>query len=130
MMTITSLLFCFILFGNGNLMKMSDVSVIDINASALKLGEECKDLLAVHVLTTSCPFEKGKISALKLLKKYDLNLQCFGNPVSTPKELHIVDQHFFCLMYGSATNPTLCELHTRSSQRTLQRSSICHKQIR
>ncbi len=44
-------------------MKTFDGPVIDINASALKLGEECKDLLAVHVLTGcnyQLPIWKGK----------------------------------------------------------------------
>ncbi len=44
-------------------MKKSDGSVIDIIASALQLGEECKDLLTVHVLTGynyQLPIWKGK----------------------------------------------------------------------
>ena len=88
-------------------MKKSDGSVIDINALALQLGEECKYLLAVHALTgcdtTSYQLGKGKISALNVLKKNYLNLQCFGNSVSIPKELHKVGQRFFCLLYGSDT---------------------------
>ncbi len=48
-------------------MKKSDGSVIDINASALQLGDECKDLLALTECdTTSYPFGKGKISAVLL----------------------------------------------------------------
>ncbi len=104
-------------FWNGKLdnvsitMKMSDGSVIDINTSALQLGEEFKDLLVVHALTgcdtTSYPFGKGKISVLR----GTVSTSALEILFKSPKELlHKVDQHFFCLLYGSATNQTLCQL--------------------
>ena len=61
-----------------------DGKVIDINATALKLGNKSFDLLAVHALsgcdTVSYPFGKWMISALNLLLKLDLNLQVFTEP--------------------------------------------------
>ena len=51
---------------------------------ALKPGDKCFDLLAIHTLsscdTMSYPFGKGKVSALNLLLKLDLNLQVFTEP--------------------------------------------------
>ena len=45
-------------------MKKVGGNVIDINATAIKLGSKCSQLLAVHALTgsdsTSYPFNKGK----------------------------------------------------------------------
>ena len=65
-------------------MRKYDGKVIDINATALKLGDKCFDLLAVHALsgcdTVSYPFGKGKVSALNLLLDLDLNLQVFTEP--------------------------------------------------
>jgi len=65
-------------------MRKYDGKVIDIKATALKLGDKCFDLLAVHALsgcdTVSYPFGKGKINALNLLLKLDLNLQVFTEP--------------------------------------------------
>ena len=63
-------------------MRKYDGKIIDISATALKLGDKCFDLLAVHALsgcdTVSYPFGKGKISALNMLLKLDLNLQVFS----------------------------------------------------
>jgi len=65
-------------------MRKYDGKLIDITATALKLGDKCFDLLAVHALsgcdTVSYPFGKGKISALNLLLELDLNLRVFTEP--------------------------------------------------
>src|SRR6218665_1327694 len=57
--------------------------VIDINATASKLGSKCHDLLTINALsgcdTTSYPFGKGKVSAVNLLPKLYLNLQVFAD---------------------------------------------------
>ena len=46
--------------------------VIDINATCLLLGSKYLQLPGMHVIsglyTVSCPFNKGKISALNILK--------------------------------------------------------------
>ena len=55
-------------------MKKFGGNVIDINATAIKLGSKCSQLLAMHALTgsdsTFYPFNKGKISGLKILKTH------------------------------------------------------------
>ncbi|CAM1319304.1 Uncharacterised protein g7168 [Pycnogonum litorale] len=65
-------------------MRKYDGKVIDITATASKLGDKCFDLLAVHALsgcdTVSYPFGKGKVSALNLMLKLDLNLHVFTEP--------------------------------------------------
>ena len=62
----------------NEIMKMYSGQVIDINASALKLGVKCKSLLAVHALsgcdTVSYPFGKGKTSAINTLLLPDVNI--------------------------------------------------------
>ncbi len=89
-----------------------DGSVIDINASSLQLGEECKDLLAVHALTgcntTSYPFGKGKMST-NFVKKYQSTYSALEILYSLPKN---------CIKWVS------------TSRSTLQISSLCHQQIR
>ena len=65
-------------------MRKYDGKIIDIKATALKLGDKCFDLLAVHAQsgcdTVLYPFGKGRFSALNLLLKLDLNLQVFTEP--------------------------------------------------
>ena len=65
-------------------MRKYDGKVIDIEATALKLGDKCFDLSVVHALsvcdTVSYPFGKGEISAINMLLILDLNLGVFTDP--------------------------------------------------
>ena len=84
-------------------MKKSDGLVIDINTSAVLLGEKCLDIVAMHALTgcdtTSYPFGKGKQTALKFLSK--VNLQSIGDSCSNKEDVLAAGLHFFALLYGS-----------------------------
>ena len=80
-------------------MKKFGGNVIDINATAIKLGSKCSQLLAMHALTgsdsTSYPFNKGKISGLKILKKHtDIGLEMLGN-VAEKDEIRVIGNNFF-----------------------------------
>jgi len=84
-------------------MKKYDGNVIDIKATALNLGDKCFDLLAVHALsgcdTVSYPFGKGKISALNLLPKLDLNLQVFTEPAAEEVDWMKAEIDFLSYLY-------------------------------
>ena len=79
-------------------MRKYNGQVIDINATALKLGNKCLDLLAAHAIsgcdTVSYPFGKGKTTAINLVLKNDLNLQQFSNPEATEEEWMKVGMNF------------------------------------
>ena len=85
-------------------MRLHDRRVIDINKTVCHLGNCCKDLLPMHALsgcdTMSYPYGKGKITAVNLLLKNNLNLEqmCDGN---TPiKEIDRVGTNFLVCLYG------------------------------
>ena len=86
----------------------SDGSIIDINASrsTIQLGVQCRDFLAMHVLagseTTSYPFGKEKMNALKIFPNVELqHVQCIGNLESSSEEIVDAGQKVFPLLYGS-----------------------------
>jgi len=84
-------------------MKKYDGKVIDINATASKLGNKSFDLLAVHALSgcdiMSYPFGKWKISALNLLLKLNLNLQVFTEPDAEEVDWVKAGIDFFSYLY-------------------------------
>ena len=56
-------------------MKRFDGKTIDINATAMTLGDKCVQLMPMHAITgcysVSCPFGKGKVSSLKAIMDSD-----------------------------------------------------------
>jgi predicted aminopeptidase len=80
-------------------MKKYNGKVIDINATAAKVGDKCYDLLAVHALsgcdTVSYPFGKGKTSAVNLMLKLDLNLRMFSDSAAQEHELGWSFSHIY-----------------------------------
>lgn len=86
-------------------MKKFDGTVIDVNASAEKLGDKCFQLLPLHAATgcdtVSYPYGKGKVAALNLLLKHDMDfLDSIGNASVKDDELVQTGQHLFSLLYG------------------------------
>ena len=69
---------------------ISDGSIIDINASTIQLGVQCRDLLAMHALSGSDTSGKGKMTALKILP--NVELQCIANLESSSEEIVDADQ--------------------------------------
>ena len=95
-------------------MKKYSGKVIDINATASKLGNKCYDLLAVHALsgcdTTSYPFGKGKVSAIKMLVKLDLKLDVFIDPESQEEDWMKAGKNFLSYLYYGKTVESLSKL--------------------
>ena len=60
-------------------MRKHDGRIININETVAKLGNKSKDILSLHALTgcdtVSYPFGKGKMTAVNMLMKSDLNLE-------------------------------------------------------
>lgn len=89
--------------------------LLDINASAIKLGEKCEQLISLHAITgcdtASYPFGKGKVSALKLLQRNnDLHLEIIGNQNSSDTEVYETGRSFFNKLYGCNGSKTMNEL--------------------
>ena len=102
-------------------MRRFDGRVIDIAATAMTLGNSCKNILAIHALTgcdtVSYPFGKGKIKAITLLKNNQCDLHLIGN-IETPHSLLFEkSRNFFCLLYGGKCGMTMndlrCSLFTK-----------------
>ena len=95
-------------------MRKYNGKVIDINATAAKLGEKCFDLLAIHALsvcdTVSYPFGKGKTSAVNLMLNMNLNLQVFASPEATELEWMKAGMDFLSLLYYGKTVESLSNL--------------------
>ncbi len=95
-------------------MRKYDGKVIDIKETAIKLGDKCLDLLAMHALsgcdTVSYPFEKGKLTAINLLLKSKLQLHAFVDPNTEVEEWLAEGIGFIKCLYGGSTSPTTADL--------------------
>lgn len=95
-------------------MKRFDGKCIDINLTALTLGEHCLQLLPLHVATgcdtVSYPFGKGKLTAVNLMKKSKLDLSAIGEANTSEEQLLTAGCHLFCLLYGIDAPITMNEL--------------------
>ena len=79
--------------------------VLNINNTVINLGNKCQNILGVHALsgcdTVSYPFGKGKKSAFKILKNYELpNMDKMGEVDATNDEIFAASKHFFLKLYG------------------------------
>ena len=99
-------------------MKKADGRIISINASAKKLGGKCSQLIGLHAIsgcdTVSYPFGKGKVSALTVLQKGNVDLTQFGLASADVANV-IEDGHkFFFKWYKSTgTEMAMNELRHR-----------------
>lgn len=95
-------------------LKRFDGKCIDINLTALALGEHCLQLLPLHVATgcdtVSYPFGKGKVTAVNLMKKGKLDLSILGEPSTSEDELMSAGHHLFCSLYGLDASTPMTEL--------------------
>ena len=103
-------------------MRKYDGKVIDINAMALKLGDNCFDLLAIHTLsgcdTMSYSYGKRKVSTLNLLLKLDLNLQVSTDPDAEELNWMKTGTDFLSYLYcGKITEPFNSLRYTLLSQK-------------
>ena len=82
-----------------------DGSILDINATCHELGFKCLQLLGVHALsgcdTTSYPFKKGKLTAIKVLKNGNFQglYDVLGNVDANKDELLEAGKAFFLALY-------------------------------
>lgn len=95
-------------------MKKYDGKIIDIKATAEKLGEKCLDLLATHALSgcdsVSYPFGKGKVTAINLVLNSKVTLREFANPLA-PEEVWIKEGLcFISSLYGGTGSTSLANL--------------------
>lgn len=85
--------------------------IIDINATTLELKSKCYDLLALHALsgcdTVSYPFGKGKISAVNMLLKSDLDLNVFADPDANESDWMQAGLQFISRFYGGTISTSL-----------------------
>jgi hypothetical protein len=89
-------------------MERWDGTVLDINATCIKLGSKCLQLLAMHALsgcdTASYPYGKGKITAINTLLNGDFQgLAVLGEVGVSETELIEAAMPFFLRLYGQKT---------------------------
>ena len=73
-------------------MKQFDGKTIDINATAMPLGDKCVKLLPMHAITVcdsvSYTFRKGNVSSLKvIMDSYDIEIEVFGESNATISDI-------------------------------------------
>ena len=87
-------------------MERCDGAVLNINQTCTKLGSKCLQLHGMHALTgcvtTSFPFNKGKLSALSVLEAGDFYglFYVLGEEDTMQWEHLDVGLSFFCVLYG------------------------------
>ena len=95
-------------------MKKFDGKTIDINSTARALGENCQQLLPLHIATgcdtVSYPFGKGKVTAVNLMKKGKLDLGVIGEASTSEDQLISAGCQLFCLLYGIDGPTTMPQL--------------------
>ena len=92
-------------------------SIIDINATALKLGDKCLQLLPLHAETGcdsfSYAFGKGKAAAVKLLlKSDDLGLNILSETTTPGPDIVQIGSKLFAELYGARGPTTVNKLQT------------------
>jgi len=105
-------------------------AVIDINASCMLLGQKCLQLPGMHALsgcdTVSYPFNKGKISALNVLKEGDFPglFEVLGEEDATHEDLMNTGQQFFTALYGQPPGTSMSmaryQLYSRKKGKPMQ----------
>ncbi len=86
--------------------------VIDINATATKLGVKCLQLICMYT-DTGChvvcfPFGNWKVTALLVVKKHDnLSLHLFVEQNVEEEDVMAAGRYFFNLLYGSKSQMSL-----------------------
>jgi len=108
------LFFCWIKKTSAHVtMRKYNDKVIDINATADKLGEKCLDLLAAHAFS-GCdsvlyPFGKGKITAINLVLNSEF-LKEFVNSVAEEEAWIEEGLSFLSKLYGGRGMTSLADL--------------------
>ena len=115
-------------------MERWDGTVLNINATCADLGPKCLQLLGMHALsgcdTTSYPYSKGKISALKTLLA-DNFPDMLGEVGTTHANLTAATKPFFAALYrqpqGTSMECTIQTFHQEEekSQSDGPTSDIC-----
>ena len=86
-------------------MKRFNGKTIDINATAMTLGDKYVQLLPMHAITgcDSVPylFGKGKVSSLKvIMDSHDLDIEVFGESNATISDVMRTGCRMFGRLYG------------------------------
>ena len=95
-------------------MRKYNGKVIDINATVSKLGDKSGDLMAIHALSgcdsVSFPYGKGKISAIGLMNKMDLQLKVFADQTAKEHEWMEAGMRFLSFLYCGEAVESLSDL--------------------
>ena len=91
-------------------MRKSDGHVVDITATAEKLGCKYLQLLAVHAITgcdtVSYFFSKGKVSAVSIMMKHDIDLEIIGIPDAELSDFIAAGRKFISILYKEKVSTT------------------------
>ena len=95
-------------------MKKHDGQIININDTVKKLGDKCQALLPLHAITgcdsVSYPFGKGKVTAVNLLLKKDLQLTALCDSNANEDDILKAGTHFLVQLYGGDKESDLSTL--------------------
>ena len=104
--------------------KRFDGKTIDINASAMALGDTCVQLLPMHAVT-GCdsvlyPFGKGKVPSWKvIMDSDDLEIEVFGESNATISDVMRTGCRVFCRLNGAKCDSTMNALRYKIFSTTL-----------
>ena len=93
-------------------MKRFNGKTIDINATAVALGDKSVQRLPMHAITgcdsVSYPFRKGKVSSLKvIMDSHDLDIEIFGESNATISDVMRTGCRMFGRLYGAKCDTTM-----------------------
>ena len=108
------LFFCWNITSAHVTMRKYNGMVIDIKATADKLGDKCLDLLATHALSgcdsASYPFGKGKATAINLVLNSKVTLKEFVNPLAEEEVWIEEGLSFLSKLYGGTETTSFADL--------------------
>ena len=93
-------------------MKRFNGKTIDVNATAMTLGDKCVQRLPMHAITgcdsVSYPFGKDKVSSLKvIMDSHDLDIEVFGESNATISDVVRTGWCIFGRLYSAKCDTTM-----------------------
>ena len=93
-------------------MKRFNGKTIDINATAMTLGDKCVQSLPMHDIkgcdSVWYPFGKGKVSSLKvIMDSHDLDIEAFGESNATISHVMRTGCRMIGRLYGAKCDTTM-----------------------
>ena len=110
-------------------------AILNTNESSSVLGAKSPQLFSMHALsgcdTVSCPFGRGKATALKVLKSADHSdlYTVFGEQSANHQQLLETGRKFICSLYGVAAGESMASARYALYTKRTRGKAVCVKKL-